>query len=238
MVFMSIVRWTIGNVSKQGFLCLKKSIHSFAKVYGTNFDFYVCFNSIAIHELDHLLSLEFKVTLLEQKQLFIDGYGSVWKYSPPRLDLNQKELILDNDIVFFKKTKEIERFFVEDRLLIAQDNCRFYGRYEPFVSGMINAGIIGLPVGFDFSKELLKNWSLLKFQDLNSADEQGLTAMTISSCDPICIPFNKIPIVHSKGIAVECFTKWTKYKWDSDAIHFVGLNAKSHHYYNQLVKLQ
>lgn len=234
---MTIIKWTIGNVSDKGFSCLKKSIQSFVNVYGDNFEFFVCYNNIQKSKLNKLKELNVKVNLLEQKKIFLGEGNSFWKYSPPRIDINQKELWIDNDIIFFKKTSEIEFFLSNDCFLICRDHCRYFGVFDHLLPFPINAGIMGLPPKYNFKYEALKIWNDFGCPKLTtSADEQGLSAFVFLKNNAIIVPTTKIQILHDKGIPLKCFSEWQLFSWDSEAIHFVGLNYKQHPYYEYYAK--
>ena len=92
-----------------------------------------------------------------------DGSGGLWKLSPPRLDPSVPELFVDNDIVFSRKNSKIIEFLKGDKFLICEDNFKAYGKYIDKINkiGKYNTGIVGVPAGYDFEKELIENWKQL-----------------------------------------------------------------------------
>lgn len=228
---MPIARWTIGDVYKDGFSCLKFSIKTFAKLY-PEFDLHVCYNSIKKDRLKGLDSLGCKINYVEQMHCEFKGKESIWKYTPPRLAWNDKELFIDNDIVFFNRVPAIDEFLAAESFVLCEDIVPFYGRFSGKISKAYNAGIFGIPAHFDIKKELL----LRNFHDdveLNKADEQGLTVLTILPQHPRIIKQDEIPIIHSMGLYNVSARKHLPFDWKAKCgLHFVTLNQKSHEYFD------
>jgi hypothetical protein len=228
---MPIARWTIGNVKKLGFSCLQKSIYSFKKIYGDEFKLFVCYNSIDIEKIKNLE--RFGVNFIHQKDLLIKGRTTVWKYNPPRIDLNDIEIFIDNDIVFFNKIDEI-KFLYNGRPIIAEDPFRYYGRYDCKIpiEFKINSGFFGIPAGFDFAGLLKKNCE--HDDELDSGDEQGLTAFTLLSQNAVVIPINRLYVLLANDIHRhnhdEIFNLNSKY-----GVHFIGINRHNHEYYKRYI---
>jgi hypothetical protein len=226
---MPIARWTIGNVKKLGFSCLKKSISSFKKIYGDEFKLFVCYNSIDIKKIKNLE--KFGVNFIHQKDLLIKGSSTVWKYNPPRIDLNDIEIFIDNDIIFFNKIDEF-KFLYNGRPIISEDAFRYYGRYDCKIpmEFKINSGLFGIPAGFDFGSLLKKNCE--HDVELDAGDEQGLTAFTFLSQNPVFIPISRLPILFSNCVAGYDCDKI--FNWDSKyGVHFIGVNRENHEYYKR-----
>ena len=224
-----IVRWTIGNVTKQGFSCLKKSIKSFIDCYGKDFDFYICYNNIAKPEIN----LNIDVKFIKQESTILEGSGSIWKYTPARIDISKKELFIDNDIVFIRKNNKILDFFNNNSFLICEDNIQYFGKFQHLFNEdeKFNAGLLGFPSGFDLETNIIKIWKEHgSLQNIDSADEQGLISFLIKSQLSFSV-LNKedIIVLHPDGIVEN---EYIKCKWlNHDIYHFVELNRKQHEYY-------
>lgn len=222
------IRWTIGgDVSIDGWNCLRQSISSFIQVYGKDFGFHVYVNGRPKMNLE----LPVNIKLCEDKLL--QGTGSVWKLTD-RVDITNNELWLDNDIVFFRKNGCVMDFFNGNKCIIAEDSLRNYGRFDSFINYKtpLNAGIMGLAAGFDFCGMVQKQCSLVA-GSLTSSDEQGLSVLTMLIENPNIIPFDEIPVVLPWGIPHTQWGLFKEYQWNSDAVHFAGLNRKKHFYYDK-----
>lgn len=219
-----LIRWTIGPVSTSGFEVLEASVSKIKDLYGNLFDYVICYNQINPTRLK-LLGVE----LFEQKEnsLPIKPYSVAWKLYPPRLRLDSHEIIIDNDIILFKKLEEIDLFLESNKALIYEGLNRKFtlGRYKLPIGVVINSGIYGLPPGFDFEKKvrakLLGDWE--KCRDRESTfDEQGLVASILYYEDHILISQKKVPIFQ------ECPNKKAAY-----GFHFSGVNWKENYKYWQ-----
>ena len=224
---INIIRWTIGNVSPDGMSCLTKSIKSFINVYGTNFNFYICYNNINKPKIN----INVKINYIEQKNVLINGNGSIWKFSPPRINLDSYELFVDNDIVFVKKNNQLIEFFNNQKTIICEDFIRYYGKYDSNIqkSLICNAGLFGIPPNFNLENQLIKTWKNNNSYDfINSADEQGLTILTLSQSNFILIKNNKFIVLHPEGIPSmkKNILEFKKFDWHGDFFHFVNLNDK------------
>lgn len=230
-----IIRWTIGTVSRQGAKCLKHSVKSFVDCYGQNFDFYICYNSIE----KPVLNLGIDLKYIYQEKPILQGSGSIWKYSPARININKNELFIDNDIVFIKKNIHIYNFFTSNKFLICKDNIKYYGKYDMLFNNdeKFNAGIIGVPSGFDLEKNIIKFWNDNgAFANITSADEQGLIASIIKKKTNLIVLSDKDYIIlNGYGDSSNTIENlWLAH----DTYHFVELNRKYHNYYQKrLIKL-
>jgi len=231
----TIVRWTIGSVSKQGLSCLKKSIKSFVDCYGKNFDFYICYNNIAKPEIN----LNIDVKFIKQENTILEGSGSIWKYTPARINISKKELFIDNDIVFIRKNNKLLNFFNNDSFLICEDNIQYFGKFQHLFNEdeKFNAGLLGFPSGFDLEADIIKIWKEHgSLQNIDSADEQGLISLLIKSQLNFSV-LNKedIVILHPDGIVENDRSYSPLHDWfNHDAYHFVLINKKIHKHYNKM----
>ena len=150
-----------------------------------------------------------------------EGVG--WKYAPPRIDPRAYELHLDNDCILWAMPDGLRRWLEESepRCLLAEDVATMLGRFAPLCDAAPrNAGIRGVPPGFDLSaafRTVLEEAGVTTLE--SELDEQGLVTVACSRPRPphvigvdevsICGPFPP----HRQRIGT-C------------GAHFVGLNAK------------
>lgn len=181
-----ILRWTIGKTLPSGLEILKQSIFTALRLFKDRFDYYVCYNTIDKTDLSFIPD---KVTLFKQDKNTIpllglkELKGTLWKLCPPRLDIDTHEFCIDNDVIISNQIETMEKFLTSSQPLISEDVYRFLGRYDHLFlpNLLINAGVYGIPPGFDFSKKLLEAWQdNNSFQSLKSDDEQGLLAYVLT----------------------------------------------------------
>jgi hypothetical protein len=228
-----MVRWTIGPVKKIGFEILFESVFSFAKIY-PEFNKIVCYNNIDFNCIRHLqknCNIELQQENFAPCQLLNpsanpeEATGCGWKLVPPRLNPDGLELFIDNDIIIRKRLPQIDEWLErKDCGLIAEglSRKRMYGVFDPFVPPNIhaNAGLFGLPPGFDFGKQIADYANFLT-GGLGGYNEQGLTVATIVNMPQyIMVPLSKLHISEDHADFPEKMP---------DAIHFVGANRKEWH---------
>jgi hypothetical protein len=224
-IFMSInkalAKWTIGKTTKDGYDCLLLSINSFKKFYDV--EVAICFNC---NKKELPVELK-KFNLIDQKkhlQIGPEPRGVAWKLYPPRLDVSNHEISIDNDIVFNKRIKQIDQFFSSNSTLLLEDKGRTYGRFENHVppNFNINSGIFGMPPNFNLESFVLfyageeKN-ALYEHDKNETFDEQGLIALALLS--------NKDYIIIPNNIITDCQYSVI----EGLGYHFIGLNRTKHH---------
>lgn len=209
-----LVRWVIGDVSVEGFDCLRHSISCWRKIYGTTFDLMVCHNNCRwnINSLN--------VPTLDQTK--ISGTGkpcsTAWKLYPARLRLDAHEIILDNDLVIFGSIEQLDDYLnSQDMFIVSHAVHRRYGRFDSLVKSdmKINTGFIGYPPGFDLSKHIPN------IDDWEHFDEQGLIGSILSNKTVSIIPLDEISVCYNR------------YSLGRSGVHFVGLNGGSSRFWNQ-----
>jgi len=178
-----LLRWTIGPVSEIGFEILSHSIELF-KSFRNNFDLLVCHNQLDKKRLAKLKEMDVPLFCQDDYKynLFFKPEGCGWKLYPPRLRLDAHEIIIDNDLILFND-EFLKKFINEDCLLITESNGRRLGNFDSFVPDgvKINSGLIGLPPGFDFEKEIQEMQIISGRQRFEGFfDEQGLVAAVVS----------------------------------------------------------
>ena len=218
-----IVRWTIGDVSENGFICLEHSIRNFIKNYENKFNYYVCYNTINEKKLNYVK--KYPVKLLNQnnyvKELKIKPKNHpCWKLFPPRININTHEIFIDNDLVLYEKLPLINKFLKNnDVLIITEARSRAYGNFSKLVKteDNMNTGFFGLYPNFDFKKEINKVLNKKIIENWNVHwDEQGLVAYIFEKYNYNLISTRKI----FAGIKKLPLTDGTK------GIHYIGLNRK------------
>lgn len=235
------LRWTMGDVSDRGFEALRLSIWGAWRVFGPQARYAVCINTVpapearartgplpqgvhwheATRELPPFLAEVFGPDMAE---------GVAWKLAPLRLFPDAYELSLDNDCIVWELPPSIARWLERpdspDQCLMAEDVRPCYGQFAAQCPPLAcNAGIRGLPPGFDLDaalREVLaarrsRTGGRLRFE--SELDEQGLQTAALSRVAPlalvslrevtVCSPFH--PHLPELG---RC------------GAHFVGLNAR------------
>lgn len=208
----------MSEVSDQGLNLLYYSVNK-AKTLFPNFRLVVMFNGSEnyYNKLRNALSIE--VIKQNPEWAPILPTKGMWKICPPRLDINCHELIVDNDIVFLKRLKEIDQFLLSDRPLVAEDKIRYYGKLDHIHwDKNLNSGLIGLPPKFDFSKEIINLYKSLNNPVLDYPEEQALLTRVLLNYDPIIVTQNSLKELNSQD----------NYEFGYPAYHFVESNRKFH----------
>jgi hypothetical protein len=264
-----LLRWIIGGCIAQGMHTLKESISRTTKVFGDRFDYIVCYNNISDKDLAFIARIFPFVEMYQQKwkdcpidndmvssrlpngsvRTDVDSCGgSLWKLCPPRMRIDSHEIVMDNDIVFFKAITQVEEFLSDSRPMLLKEHSRWFGRYDKLLPDgeCFNSGFVGLPPGFDYQLKLHEAWK--KNGSLGSHsydDEQGLITYVLRQENPILVEMNDIIEVHQMGISY-CFNGsncYSKYHFDetTKAAHFVQANRNFPHkpwckYKNESIK--
>lgn len=230
-----IVRWTIGEVSYEGVLCLEASICNFINLYKNQFRYFLCYNNINLKDLKFLNKFDLNLIKQNKKEEieyeFNDLNEPFWKLIPFRIDKNVHEIFIDNDLVIYEKIEEIEEFLNSQNKIICSESLkRCYGSLQNEVKEetYINTGFFGLPPHFEFENKI--NYIIKKF-DLNNArnvfNEQGCLAYIFEK--------ENLKIINKEKISI-CFEKVIKGK---KGMHFVGINRLDNGvYYEQIPFLE
>jgi hypothetical protein len=208
-----LIRWTIGNVAKEGFETLHYSIKTIKSIYKNKFDLYLCYNNIEESKIEFVKEYGVKIVKQDSNCLPSIPKGVAWKLYPPRLSLDQHEIMMDNDLIIFKPLPEIDEFLKGNSVIYTQGLFGLYGNFKKSVkiNPPLNSGLIGMPPKFNFEAEILKN---IKPWD-DYFDEQGLIAKIFSIFpNKICIKLPKIAICRLDGILPSF----------SHGCHFCGVN--------------
>lgn len=234
------IRWTIGDVRDRGYETLRLSIWGAWRLFGPDAAYAVCVNSVPLAEArertgdvpDDIAWYDVTEQVPEYLRLHLDrdmAEGVGWKLVPSRLFPERYEISLDNDCILWGTPSTLTHWLSGDyprSCVMAEDVRTCFGRFEPFCGAEPrNAGIRGLPPGFDLDDALRE--ILLRIEQTQAPpcvltselDEQGLQTAALSLAGPllavsiehvtVCSPF--YPHVPHLG---------------SCGAHFVGLNAR------------
>jgi len=234
------IRWTMGDVGERGFEALRLSIWGAWNIFGSDAAYTVCVNTVSLDQARARTGRVPDAVAWHDATRALPGFlrglfgpgmaeGVGWKLAPLRCFPHAHEISLDNDCILWRLPPSIEAWIQErhpNACLMAEDVTACYGQFasqcprEPR-----NAGIRGLPPGFDLDAALREAIALREREagaplHLESElDEQGLQAAALSLRAPlravalrevaVCSPFH--PHLPEPG---EC------------GAHFVGLNTR------------
>jgi hypothetical protein len=229
-----IVRWTVGDVSAEGFESLGFSIRGAWRMFGDAALYTVCVNTIDPATAKALAGpVPCRVTwrAVDRGEMppflrphfdheLAEGVG--WKFMPLRLCRELPELALDNDCIIWEPPEAFSRWLDGDseRTILAEDVRPCFGRFADICGAAPrNSGIRGLPAGFDFAgrlRHLLDERPGLLTSEL---DEQGLQVAAVSAgTDPLVVTADEVaicsPFPPHRPAPGTC------------GVHFVGLNAR------------
>jgi hypothetical protein len=229
-----VARWTIGKTTPAGYECLGLSIASFTQLY----DAKVVITHQGVGGAITAIADRFNASLHDQTKYLgsiTPPMGVAWKLYPPRLFPDQREICIDNDIVFLDRIPEIETFLSSDCTLLLEGSSRNYGRFDRHVPPgyCINSGIYGMPVGFNFQKYINlyagQAWEVNAFGEhakSKTFDEQGLVAFAL-------LNYGRFVIIPESTV-----TNCERHLLPGKGLHFVGLNRNQFHEPYRLFKSQ
>lgn len=235
-----LLRWHIGgNVMGEGFKTLRKTILNFRKIYEDYFDYLVCYNQIT--PASHKYLVQLGVDLHEQKiSNFISNIppsGTMWKLCPPRMRIDAHELIIDNDVVPVKWSKDISLFLKNNDMSLMAESNNFknvHGRFATHdqFEKPVNSGIVGYPPCFNPDAVIKEAIEQISLNDNKSSpfypgrwlhcDDQGLLGKILSIHTNLnIIPLERCAIVHRQ----DCLPNLN----GVDFVHFIGVNRNDKH---------
>lgn len=224
-----IVRWNVGKTTKEGFDCLKYSIKKFKHLYKDyNIEYFICFNDIEKEKFSDFKDMNLINKKDFTKSLPIDPPKKTglpaWKLYPPRLDKDSHEIIIDNDLILFKKPEIIEEFFKSDDLIITTESLKrsYSGKLKDVIPNNfnINTGLICLPPKFDFKKKIIDCINEFNLDWKNHFDEQTCLAYIFSKHKNLSIiKLTDIYVCHAD------------YKNSNCGFHFAGVNDGNKNYW-------
>ena len=226
------VRWTIGDVSQEGFEALRLSVWGARRVFGGEADYVICVNSVPLEdaqqnagdiprEVGWLAVTEADAPAFVREHVDQEmAEGVAWKFAPLRLFPDRHELALDNDCILWELPASMGEWLAgRQSCIIAEDVNACFGQYagvcgpEPR-----NSGIRGLPPGFDLARALDAMFRKFPVKLQSELDEQGLQVAAVSlESDPLTVSTEDVSI---------CSPFHLPYLGRCGA-HFVGLNARN-----------
>lgn len=235
------IRWTIGDVSARGFEALGLSIAGAWRIFGETAAYAVCVNtvplSLARARVDvtpvpvawHDATGALPAFLRER----LDGgmaEGVGWKLAPLRIFPDRFELSLDNDCILWGTPPTLSHWLAQTdgACLMAEDVRACFGQFETMCgSEPRNAGIRGLPPGFDLEAALrgaLARADALhgrKVMLASELDEQGLQTAALAreaGGSPRAVTLDEVSV---------CSPFWPhRPELGTHGAHFVGLNSR------------
>jgi hypothetical protein len=233
--FHVIVRWTIGDVSDEGFDILRWSLLGARRLFGDRASYVVCVNSIsAIDARDRVGPLGMDVVWRSVRAGDIPGFlrdrfddglaeGVGWKFAPLHMAERTREIALDNDCVLWRMPEAMAAWIddPDGRALLAEDVRPCFGQFTNLCGPEPrNSGIRGLPARFpleDALRDVLDDHPVTLASEL---DEQGLQVAALERrADPLVVDTRDVTICSP-------FAPHQRHLGRCGA-HFVGLNAKS-----------
>lgn len=221
----------MGPARREGFRCLGESVRRATALY-PECDFLICHNQLDEEQVRAIGRLG--VPLYDQSESDgpfgvrpTAGYQVHWKLYPPRVAADRHEIVMDNDLVLFKRLEEIDYFLSGDCTLMCQGLNGLHGKFDRYIpKGVrVNSGLFGMPPGFDFLGVVRQH---IDQQDAASwdgrFDEQGLVAAALNTYPKKAfVPVTRVPILERdfdiRGITTDACC----------GFHFVGLNYHERH---------
>jgi hypothetical protein len=207
------IRWTIGDVSDEGFEALRLSVWGAYQAFGADAAYVIGLNTVPLEvakrrtgELPAACEWH-EVTGAIPRRLasLLDGgmaQGAGWKLAPLQMFPDRFELSLDNDCILWAVPEPIRRWrdAADGACLLAEDVRACFGQFASECGDAPrNAGIRGLPPGFDLEQAMLDVVRTGGHVLTSELDEQGLQVAAITRSRPlevvtladvtICSPF-------------------------------------------------
>ena len=190
------IRWTMGDVSDNGWQALRLSIAGARNIFGDAALYAVCVNSVPLEVArTRLGDVASSVTLLEVtredvpaaiRTAFDAGMaeGVAWKLAPLRVFPERWEIALDNDCILWAMPDGLRQWLARAdprQCLLAEDAAALYGQFTRFCGPEPrNAGIRGLPPQFPLEAALVDLLGKLAAPLNSELDEQGLQVAAVS----------------------------------------------------------
>jgi hypothetical protein len=190
------VRWTIGDVSDNGWQALRLSILGAHRLFGAATRYGVCVNSVPVDVAQARVGnvaerVEWRAVGRDDVPAaigarFDDGMaeGVAWKLAPLRLFPDRWELSLDNDCILWDLPAGMRGWLARgDRrqCLLAEDARALFGQFTRFCGPEPrNAGIRGLPPDYPLEQMLIRLIDEVPGPLNSELDEQGLQVAAVS----------------------------------------------------------
>jgi hypothetical protein len=228
------VRWTIGDVSLQGFEALRLSVWGAWKVFGREAEYAICVNSVPIERAqaqtgglpDAAQWIDATYRLPQWLRLHLDdamAEGVGWKFAPLRLFPSRYEIALDNDCILWQLPAALRAGsqWGAESCVIAEDVSACFGQFASLLTDEPrNSGIRGTPRCFDLERAIRHTLERQPCLLRSETDEQGLQVAALSSAGPLLV-------VRTEEVTIcSPFPPHTPDLGTCGA-HFVGLNARN-----------
>lgn len=218
MLKKPLFRFTLGDVSFDGMCILRTAIKKIKSLYPAC-DIVICYNSISEKILKYYDDLDVSTIRATTSEVEYDPKNEMWKMYPPRIDIDTHEIVLDNDLIFFSRIKEIDEFFSGEHTLLLRGKARSYGNYDHLVpmDYAFNSGLYGMPPKFDLSKyikETCKNDIERKWTKW--CDDQGVIAHSLTKV--------KFKIIENNVITNYFPEDEYDLPYDIKGVHLIGSN--------------
>ena len=214
-----LCRWTVGPTHSRGLDILRQSVKNFRMLY-PEFDLKICYNQINSIDINTDVEL-YRQTGAELEILPIFGdalNGPCWKLYPPRMRIESHEIVMDNDLVLFKRIDQIDLFLQSDRPLMLEARYRYYGQFDDLIGDIkLNSGLYGLPPNYDLKHRIEQ----LKFTQWEKrGDDQGILAYEFDRMNPIVIDMQTVMPLDDKH---------DQFITNIGGIHFIHANTAETH---------
>ncbi len=228
------VRWSIGDVSDDGFEALQLSVWGAHRLFGPQAAYVVCVHDATVAEaqaktggvpdgvrwqhVERHLPAEISDRIADEA----DAREIGWKLSPIRLFPDRFELSLDNDCILWELPVTIATWLGDNhptRCLLTEDVRVCSGKFAGDSPAPLNTCIRGLPPGFDLEAALAAELARVDGHLVSELDELGLQVAALSRDEPPCVvPVTDVTICspfppHHLAVG-RC------------GAHFVGISAK------------
>ena len=230
------LRWTVGDVSREGFDALNLSLRGAWKIFQDDASYAVCVNTVSVAHARELVGdlpadVEWHAVTFAELPEFLKPYmdqqmseGVGWKFVPLQMFPDRFELALDNDCILWEMPAAIRRWLnnYQDNqtCVFAEDVKTCFGKFAGLCGPEPrNSGIRGLPPGFDFERSLKIVLQENPVKLTSELDEQGLQCAAVSlKTQPFTVTVKEVTICSP-------FAPHMNYLGTCGA-HFVGLNAR------------
>jgi hypothetical protein len=229
------VRWTVGDVSREGFQALQLAVWGARRVFGAEAEYCICVNSLPLEEAKARTGplpagvgwREASGTLPDFIRAAVDegmAEGTAWKFDPMQVFPDRWSISFDNDCILWSMPESVRRWLEagdRERCLIAADVATYHGIFTE-LAGMEprNSGIRGIPPGFDLEGVFRRILRESPAKMRSETDEQGLQVAAAS--------YRSAPVVVSVEEVSIC-SPFPPHLPDPgrNGAHFVGLNARA-----------
>lgn len=227
------IRWTIGDVSDEGFQALSLSIWGAWKLFGPAADYAVCVNSRPLDEAraaTGTLPMQVEWRAVDRSDVpgwlsdRLDGgmaEGVGWKFAPLQLHPGRWSLALDNDCILWDMPLAIRQWLNDvDACVVAEDVRPGFGQFAGFCeAGARNGGIRGLPPAFDLERALRTILDDHPVTLASELDEQGLQTAALQRA-------GRTLVIRLEEVTICSPCPPNLPGLGTCGAHFVGLNAR------------